>query len=91
MSQYVSRTLADRRKREQSGKIAKRIGLCLFLLIFGLTSAMVGYMFLAYTDQIAANTHDTWQTIGSLGAMASFLSFCAFLLIPIVAFGIHES
>lgn len=90
MSRYVSRALADRRSRAQQKAIAARIAICAVLLILSVTSAMVSYLFLRYTDQIAAHTHDTWQTIGSLGALAAFVSFCSLLFVPLVAAGLHE-
>lgn len=88
MSRYVSRALADRRRRQ--GTIAKRVGLCAFLLVLAALSGMTSYVFMAFGDQIAANTHDTHGTIAWVALWSGILAFISLLAVPIVASGILE-
>lgn len=91
MSRLISRTLAHRREEDRRSRIAARVAVCVVLLMLGITSSCVSYLFLRYTDQIAAHTHDPWQQIGMLGIWAAVVAFFSFIAVPLVAAGLHET
>lgn len=89
MSRYVSRTLAAR-KQSRGSIIATRVAICTCLLMLALTAGMTCYVFLGYTAQIAAHTHDAENTIGMIGIWAGIVSFLSLMAVPLVAAGLHE-
>lgn len=84
--------LADRRVRDRRQAIrnAKRIAMCLFLLVLAVGCGALSYFMLAYTDAIAASTRDHRNLIGTLGIMGGLISFGSLLLMPFVAMGIVD-
>jgi hypothetical protein len=91
MSQYVSRTLAARRRNDRRNQIGLRVALCLSLLIFAALVGTVSYLLMVHAEGVAINTKDPVSLIRTIAIWGGILSFISLLAVPLVAAGLHET